>query len=224
MTIEELQRKIVSETKTLNSRIRRLRKEDLPSTIDHRIEELKKFNHPFVTSSGFISASYSGLTEKQLQEKLRWIRGVKENTETVKEARNLVERKAKEWQVKKEEAKRRIRAGRLFYQILGEQGYKWDSTEVHEAIQEFEETPSYDELHDKLMEKFGHKMQDTLEGREILRKWMNEKNMIPWSVYAHKETNPKTGQEEIIFDDEHFDEDGNIIMDDYSAEFYANEV
>ena len=213
MDIEQLKRAIVSETKTLNSRIRRLQKEHLPSSIDAKITELKKFKHPFVTEKGFISASTKGYTEKQLKEKLKWIRGVKENTETVKEAREMLERRAKEWNVKKEEAARRIRSGRVFYQVLGEQGYKWDSDQVKSAIEEFEETPTYEELHDKLIEKFWYTLVDTEEGREMFRDWMTDKNFIPGDVPARKEINPKTGEETILFDDEKFDENGEIVPD-----------
>ena len=213
MTIEELKQKIVSESKTLNSRIRRLHKEGLPSSVDARLQQAKDFKSPLVTSSGFVSSSTKGLTLKQLQSKLKWIRGVKENTETVQQARALVEQKAKEWNVKKEEAARRIQQGRLFYQVIGYQGYKWDSTEVQDAITSFDHTPTFEELVNRLYEKFGHTMQDTQEGQELLRTWMHEHDDIPWGVYAHREINPKTGQEEIIFDDETFDENGNIVND-----------
>lgn len=211
MTIDELKQKIISESKTLNSRIRRLRKESLPSSVDARLQQAKDFKSPLVTASGFVSASTKGLTLKQLREKLKWIRGVKENTETVQQARLLVEQKAKEWNVKKKEAARRIQQGRLFYQVIGYQGYKWDSTEVQDAITSFDHTPTFDELVNRLYEKFGHTMQDTQEGQDLLKAWMNEHNEIPWGVYAHREINPITGQEEIIFDDETFDENGNIV-------------
>lgn len=212
MTEQELKRAIVSATKTLNSRIRRLKNENLPSSVDARISDLKKFNHPFVTAAGYISGSTKGATLKQLNEKLKWIRGVLENTETVAEARELVERKSREWNVKKSEAARRIRAGRLFYQVLGGRGFKWDSEQVRQAMQEFEHTPSYDELENKLYEMFGADMQDTDDGAEPLREWMNEHDTIPPGVDAHVETNPATGQDEIIYDDEYFDENGEICI------------
>lgn len=210
MTENELKRAIRSAAKTLNSRIRRLRNEGLPSSTEQRLEDARKYNSPLVTSSGFVSGSTKGLTQNQLEQKLKWIRGVTENTETVSQSRELVERKAKEWGVKKEEAARRIKAGRVFYQVLGGQGYKWDSTQVHDAITEFESTPTFDELQDKLYEKFGRDIQDTADGMEQLRQWMNEKDTIPNGVFAHHETNPRTGQDEIIFDDEFFDDDGNL--------------
>ena len=147
---------------------------------------------------------------QQLHDRLKWIRGITENTETVTQARELVERKAKEWNVKKKEAARRIKAGRVFYQVLGGEGYKWDSTQVHDAITEFDKTPSFDELENKLYEMFGEKLQGEEEGSENLREWMNENNEIPPGVMAHVETNPKTGRNEIIYDDEFFDDDGNL--------------
>ena len=121
-----------------------------------------------------------------------------------------MDNKSREWGVKKEEAARRIRAGRVFYQVLGGQGYKWDSTQVHNAIQEFEKTPSFDELENKLYEMYGEKMQDEEDGGELLREWMNENNTIPPGVYAHVETDPNTGDDVIIYDDEYFDENGEL--------------
>lgn len=221
MTINELKSAIKSAAKTLNSRIRRLQKEGLPSTSEQRLADAKKFGSPLVTASGFVSGSTKNLTEKQLREKLKWIRGVTENTETVTQARELVEKRAKEWGVKKEEAARRIRAGRVFYQVLGAQGYKWDSTEIHEAIEEFDSTPTYDELQDKLMRKFGEKMQDTEEGREILREWIESHNEIPWGVYGEFREPPTGGTDRFLYDDEMFDERGNITLD---PQYYDAEV
>lgn len=210
MTENELKRAIKSAAKTLNSRIRRLKNENLPSSTNQRLQDAQKHNSPLVTSSGYVSGSTTGLTLNQLESKLKWIRGVTENTETVAQSRELVEKKAAEWGVKKEEASRRIQAGRVFYQVLGGQGYKWDSTQVHDAITEFDSTPSYDELENKLYEKFGADMQGTDDGGESLRDWMNKNNEIPPGVYAHHETNPHTGQDEIIYDDEFFDDDGEL--------------
>lgn len=218
MTEKELKQAIKSATKTLNSRLRRLKNENLPSSVDQRIADAKKFNSPLVTSSGYVSGSTKGLTMQQLNEKLKWIRGVTDNTETVTQARELVERKAKEWNVKKEEAARRIKAGRLFYQVLGAQGYKWDSTQVHDAITEFDKTPSYDELQDKLMEKFGADLQDTEEGRETLRDWIEENDYVPADVYGSWQTPPDGGDEQFLFDDEAFNEYGEIVdIDDDDA-------
>lgn len=211
MTEQELKRAIKSATKTLNSRLRRLKNEDLPSSVDQRLSDAVKFKSALVTPSGYISGSTAGLTLKQLQAKLKWIRGVMENTETVTQARELVERKAKEWGVKKEEAARRIRAGRVFFQVLGAQGYKWDSTQVHEAIEEFDSTPTYDELNDKLMSKFGEQLQDTEEGQEILREWIERKNFIPWGVYGSFQAPPNGGRERFLYDDEMFDDNGEIV-------------
>lgn len=210
MTENELKRAIKSATKSLNSRIRRLKNENLPSSANQRIQDAQKYKSPLVTASGYVSGSTAGMTMNQLQAKLKWIRGIMENTETVTQARELVERKAKEWGVKKEEAARRIQAGRVFYQVLGGQGYKWDSTQVHDAITEFDSTPTFDELENKLFEKFGQDMQDTEDGQEQLREWMNENNTIPDGVYAHHETNPRTGMDEIIYDDEFFDDNGDL--------------
>lgn len=210
MTENELKQAIKSAAKTLNSRIRRLKKENLPSTAENRIVEAQKHGRPEVTASGYVSGSTKNLTLNQLNERLKWIRGITENTETVSQARELVENKAREWGVKKEEAARRIKAGRVFYQVLGGQGYKWDSTQVHNAIQEFEKTPSFDELENKLYEMYGEKMQDEEDGGELLREWMNENNTIPPGVYAHVETDPNTGDDVIIYDDEYFDENGEL--------------
>lgn len=210
MTENELKRAIRTAAKSLNSRIRRLKNENLPSSTHQRIQDAVSHNHPFVTGSGYVSGSVSGLTVKQLESKLKWIRGVAENTETVTQARALVEQKAREWGVKKEEAARRIKAGRVFYQVLGGQGYKWDSTQVHDAITSFEKTPTFDELENKLYEMYGEQMQGEEEGTELLREWMNENNTIPNGVYAHHETNPRTGQDVIIYDDEFFDDDGEL--------------
>lgn len=221
MTVNELKSAIKSAAKTLNSRIRRLQKEGLPSTSEQRLADAKKFGSPLVTASGFVSGSTKNLTEKQLREKLKWIRGVTENTETVTQARELVEKRAQEWGVKKEEAARRIRAGRVFYQVLGAQGYKWDSTEIHEAIEEFDSTPTYDELQDKLMRKFGEKMQDTEEGRELLREWIESHNEIPWGVYGEFREPPTGGADRFLYDDEMFDERGNITL---NPQYYDAEV
>lgn len=210
MTENELKKAIKSAAKTLNSRIRRLKTENLPSSTNQRIQDAQKRNSPLVTASGYVSGSTAGLTLKQLESKLKWIRGITENTETVAQSRELVEKKAAEWGVKKEEAARRIQAGRVFYQVLGSQAYKWDSNDVHDAIEEFSGTPSYDELENKLFEKFGKDMQGTDDGGQALREWMNENNKIPRGVYAHHETNPRTGREEIIYDDEFFDNDGEL--------------
>lgn len=218
MTETELKQAIKSATKTLNSRLRRLKNENLPSSVDQRIADAQKFKSPLVTSSGYVSGSTKGLTMQQLNEKLKWIRGVTENTETVTQARELVERKAKEWNVKKDEAARRIKAGRLFYQVLGAQGYKWDSTQVHDAITEFDKTPSYEELQDKLMEKFGADLQDTEEGRETLRDWIEENDYVPADVYGSWQTPPDGGDEQFLFDDEAFNEYGEIVdIDDDDA-------
>ena len=218
MTEKELKQAIKSATKTLNSRLRRLKNENLPSSVDQRIADAIKFNSPLVTSSGYVSGSTKGLTVKQLKEKLKWIRGVTENTETVTQARELVNRKSKEWNVKKDEAARRIKAGRLFYQVLGAQGYKWDSTQVHDAITEFDKTPSYDELIDKLMEKFGADLQDTEEGRETLRNWIEENDYVPPDVYGSWQTPPNGGKDRFLFDDEAFNEKGEIVdIDDDDA-------
>ena len=218
MTGSELKKAIRSAAKTLNSRIRRLKNENLPSSTNQRIQDAQKYNSPLVTSSGYASGSTAGLTLKQLESKLKWIRGITSETETVAQSRALVEKRAKEWGVKKEEASRRIQAGRVFYQVLGRQGYKWDSTEIHNAIQEFDSTPTYDELENKLFEKYGADMQGTEDGSDTLREWMNEHNEIPPGVYAHHETNPRTGQDEIIFDDEFFDENGDLQDGGYRDE------
>lgn len=212
MNEAELKKAIKSATKTLNSRLRRLKNADLPSTADEMIDRALKHNDSNVTKSGYISGSTANMTLKQLQEKYKFITGIMRNTQTVKQAREMVERKAKEWNVNKQEAARRIRAGRVFYQVLGAQGYKWDSDQIRQAIEEFDETPTFEELENKLYEKFGAEMQDTDDGREYLREWMNNNNTIPPGVYAHEEVNPITGENTILYDDESFDENGNIVV------------
>ena len=221
MNENELKQAIKSAAKTLNSRLRRLKNENLPSSVDQRLNDAIKFKSPLVTAAGYISGSTTGLTLKQLRAKLKWIRGVMENTETVKQARELVEKKAREWNVKKEEAARRIRAGRVFYQVLGAQGYKWDSTQVHDAITEFDKTPTFDELQNKLMEKFGEKMQDTEEGREILRDWIENNDVIPPGVNGEFREHKETGIYRFLFDDETFNKKGEIVPNDT---YYDNEV
>lgn len=202
MTENELKSAIKSAAKTLNSRIRRLKNEDLPSNVDQRLKDQIKYKTGLVTPSGYVSGSTAGLTLKQLQSKLKWIKRVTSNTETVKQARENVERKAREWNVKKEEAARRIRAGRMFFQVLGSTRYKWDSTEVQEAIQEFDHTPTYDDLENKLFEKFGQDIQDTEEGADALLDWMNEHDIIPPGVNAHRENG------KIVYDSD--DEDNEV--------------
>lgn len=202
MTVEELQRKIVSTSKTLNSRIRRLRKEDLPSSIDYRIEEARKMKNPYFTESGYFSASYKNMTKEQLQHKLKYMRGLLENSETVAQARQSLERKMKEWNVKKEEAKRRIKAGRVFYQVLGNTQYKFDSTVVHDSITSFDKTPSYDDLLADVIWRNAERMQDEPDGREMLLEFMNDYNTIPDGVRAHK-----TSDGRIVFDDEPEDDE-----------------
>lgn len=212
MTESELKQAIKKTAKTLNSRLRRLKNENLPSTADEMIDRAMKHNDPNITPSGYISGGTANMTLEQLKSKYKFIAGIMRNTQTVKQAREMVSRKAAEWNVNKEEAARRIRAGRVFYQVLGAQGYKWDSDQIHQAIQEFDETPTFEELENKLYEKFGADMQDTDDGREYLREWMNENNSIPPGVYAHEELNPITGDSTILYDDESFDENGNIVV------------
>ena len=71
------------------------------------------------------------------------------------------------------------------------------------------ELPISERPYEKL-EMYGEKMQDEEDGGELLREWMNENNTIPPGVYAHVETDPKTGDDVIIYDDEYFDENGEL--------------
>lgn len=138
----------------------------------------------FVTPKGFVSSSVKGMTEQEMKEKLRMIRGLLQNTETVPQARENLEQKRRQWNVSKEEARERIRAGRVFYQVLGYRGGIFDSDRVHIAIEEFEKTPTYDELIDKIYYDYGSELQNEVNGRENLLNWMNEKRIIPPYVEA----------------------------------------
>lgn len=184
MAEKSLAQQILSATKTLNSRLRRLRAEDLPATSEQRLEEIKLHRPGFITPKGFVSSSVKGMTEKEMKEKLRMIKGLLQNTETVPEARKNLEQKRQQWNVSKEEARERIRAGRVFYQVLGYRGGIFDSDRVHVAIEEFEKTPTYDELIDKIYYDYGSELQNEVNGRENLLNWMNEKRIIPPYVEA----------------------------------------
>lgn len=182
--MKSIEKQILSATKTLNSRLRRLRKEDLPTAAEQRIDELKLHKPGFVTGKDYISSSTAGLSERQKTEKLKIIRGLLLETETVKQARENVERKMKQWNVNKEEANRRIRAGRVFYQVLGYQNGLFESDDVHDAITEFDSTPDFNELLNKLFRDHGIDLQNEVSGREELLKWMNDNQEIPAGVDA----------------------------------------
>jgi hypothetical protein len=126
-------------------------------------------------------------------------------TETVKEAREYLDKKMKKWKMKKEEAKERIRRGRVFYRVLGYQNGIFDSDQVHESIEEFDKTPDYPELIDRLMRDYGQELQNERNGREVLLEWMNEKQEIPLNVDAIKD--PTTGQ--IVYG--YIDQYGDIV-------------
>lgn len=179
-----LAQQILSATKTINSRLRRLRAEDLPATSEQRLREIQMHRPGFITPSGFVSSSVKGMTENEMREKLRMIRGLLQNTETVPQARENLEKKRQHWNVSKEEARERIRAGRVFYQVLGYRGGIFDSDRVHVAIEEFEKTPSYDDLVDKIYYDYGSELQFETNGRENLLEWMNKKRIIPPYVQA----------------------------------------
>lgn len=205
--MKSIEQQILSATKTLNSRLRRLRAEDLPSAAEARLKEIEMHRPGFVTEKHFISSSTKGLTERQKMEKLKMIHGLLLETETVKEARENVKQKMREWNVSKEEANRRIRAGRVFYQVLGYRGGVFDSDRVHVAIEEFEKTPGYDELIDKIYLDYGNELQNELNGRQILLEWMNEKHKIPAGVEAVED--PTTGR--IVYG--YINENGVIVYD-----------
>lgn len=190
--IAQLRAQIVSATKTLNSRIRRLRAEDLPSFATPHMQDIELHRPGFLTKAGYVSSSSAGLDEFQLREKLRLIKGLISETETVTQAREIVEKKMKEWNVKKQEAIKRIKAGRVFYQVLGYRGGVFDSDRVHVSIEEFEHTPSYSELIDRIYRDYGHELQNEVNGRIILLEWMNEKHEIPVGVEAVED--PQTGR------------------------------
>lgn len=192
MTIKELQKKIKSATKTANSRLRRLKENDLQSHVFTKLEQARRMKSDLVTDSGFISAKYTGYTEKELIAKLKWIKGITEQTETVKQAKTKQRELMEKWNTSKEETNRRIRAGRVFFQALGYQNYLFDSTQVKEAIEEFDKTPTTEELIDRCFEKFGSEIQDDIEGRDALLEWMNRKHIIPDGVNAVE--NPLTGK------------------------------
>lgn len=182
--IKSLQRQLVSATKTLNSRLRRLRNEDLVSSAEYRIREAEQMDTGYITPSGYVSSSYKNLSENELRQKLKWVRGITENTETVKQSRALVELRSREWGTTQEETKERIRAGRVFYQVLGFHGGVFDSDRVHYAIEEFAKTPSYETLVNRIFQDYGFEMQNEVNAREELLKWMNRTGVIPSGVNA----------------------------------------
>lgn len=186
--IKTLQRQLVSATKTLNSRIRRLRAENLPSSTEYRIREAERMETGYITPSGYVSASTKGMTANEIKQKLKWVRGVTENTETVKQSRALVNLRMREWGTTKEETKDRIRAGRVFYQVLGYRGGVFDSDRVHYAIEEFAKTPSYDTLVNRIFQDYGREMQNEVNGREELLRWMNKTGIIPAGVNADEDS------------------------------------
>ena len=203
--MKSLKSQIISATKTLNSRLRRLRAEDLPTATDQKLQDIELFRPGFVTSKGYVSAATTGMSDAQLKEKLDMIKDLISTTETVKEAREYLEKKMKKWKMKKEEAKKRIRRGRVFYRVLGYQNGIFDSDQVHEAIEEFDKTPDYPELIDRLMRDYGQELQNERNGREVLLEWMNEKQEIPLNVDAIKD--PTTGQ--IVYG--YIDQYGDIV-------------
>lgn len=202
---KSLAAQILSATKTLNSRLRRLRAEDLPTAAESRMKDIETHRPGFITPAGFVSSSTRGMDEKTMREKLRMIKGLLSETETVKEARANLEQKMKQWNVSKEEANRRIRAGRVFYQVLGYRGGVFDSDKVHVTIEEFEHTPNYPDLINKLMRDYGFELQNERNGAIVLLEWMNENNEIPPNVEAVKD--PRTGA--IVYG--YYDEMGNLI-------------
>ena len=185
--IKTLQRQLVSATKTLNSRIRRLRAEDLPSSTEYRIREAERMETGYITPTGYVSAATKGMTANEIKQKLKWVRGVTENTETVKQSRALVQLRMREWGTTKEETKERIRAGRVFYQVLGYRGGVFDSDRVHYAIEEFAKTPSYDTLVNRIFQDYGVEMQNEVNGREELLRWMKKTGIIPAGVNAEED-------------------------------------
>lgn len=203
--MKSLKSQIISATKTLNSRLRRLRAEDLPTATDQKLQDIELFRPGFVTGKGYVSASTAGMSDDQLKEKLDMIKDLISTTETVKEAREYLEKKMKKWKMKKEEAKERIRRGRVFYRVLGYQNGIFDSDQVHESIEEFDKTPDYPELIDRLMRDYGQELQNERNGREVLLEWMNEKQEIPLNVDAIKD--PTTG--EIVYG--YIDQYGDIV-------------
>lgn len=194
MTIYQLRSKIRSMAKTLNSRLTRLEKEGLPASTQYRIEQAKDMETGYITETGKISGAVSGMTEYELKTKMHWLAGMLESTETVTQARENVKKKMAEWKVDRETAIQRIKQGRVFYQVLQYGGASgvFDSERVHIAIEEFDRTPNYSELVDKVFMDFGYSMQHERAARKELLKWMRDKNVVPPGVAA--EYNPETGQ------------------------------
>lgn len=203
--MKSLKAQIISATKTLNSRLRRLRAEDLPTATDQKLQDIELFRPGFVTGKRYVSSATAGMSDAQLKEKLDMIKDLISTTETVKEAREYLEKKMKKWKMKKEEAKERIRRGRVFYRVLGYRNGIFDSDQVHESIEEFDKTPDYPELIDRLMRDYGQELQNERNGREVLLEWMNEKQEIPLNVDAIKD--PTTGQ--IVYG--YIDQYGDIV-------------
>lgn len=208
MTVEQLAAAIKAEGKKLNNRLQRLAREGLPATSTAQIETARNTRRKnFVTDSGRVSLSVKGQTEKQLQEKLKFIRGILENTETVKQARENVETKMKQWGTTKQETIRRIKAGRVFNQVA-EYSQVFDSEQIRVAISTFAHTPTFDELENKLFDMYGKNMQDFAGERDALYEYMNKTGNIPPGVLAKKNERGEIQFYEI-------DRDGNEIFVDY---------
>lgn len=180
--IQALQKQIVSACKTLNSRLRRLKKAGLPASSMERIQTAKNMGSPLVTESGFISSSYKGMTQEQLKAKLKWIRGITEQTETVPQARELVKKRAEQWGVDEQTAADRIRSGRVFAQVLNANPMIFESDDVNDTITEFSSTPTYDELENALYKKYGSQLADVQQSREYVRRWIERTRELPYGV------------------------------------------
>jgi hypothetical protein len=68
------------------------------------------------------------------------------------------------------------------------------------------------------MEKFGADLQDIEEEREILRDWIEANDYVPPGVSGSWKTPPNGGAPRFLFDDEAFNEKGDIVdIDDDDA-------
>jgi hypothetical protein len=61
--IKSIAQQIISATKTLNSRLRRLRAEDLPTATDQKLQDIELFRPGFVTGKGYVSSSTAGMSD-----------------------------------------------------------------------------------------------------------------------------------------------------------------
>lgn len=199
--MKTIEQEITSLSKTINSRLLRLQRAGLPHSAEYRLAELSRLNSKLVTAAGFVSTSTRGMTERQKTQKLKWMRDLLKNIETVPQAREQVRAKSIKWGISESAAAEYLRAGRVFTQVVGYKNGLFDSEQVQKVIQEFEHAPDLPELIDRLYETYGRDIQDEISGRGLLLEWMCKNDTIPDGVRAD-------------YDDgviKYIDDDGNFI-------------